>query len=305
MIRDGMVLPRYAALNGLAVELAPLSGAAVAVTVAFLYGLPTHAIVAFWVLTLATGLGINVGLHRLFSHHSFATFAPIEWALMILGGMASTRGPFHWVATHRVHHRQSDRNGDPHSPHVGDGRPLRTWRGFWHAYSGWLCSDRYAYQAAAVRDLARRRDLAWIDRHWLLWLLLGLVLPGLAGLLIGRTAYDALIGFLLAGVFRHFVVLQLPFAVNAVCHLWGSRPYDTPDRSRNNFLLGLIALGDGWHNNHHAFPSSARHGFYWWQPDLTWGVIWLMERAGLAWRVKRPHPLAYAHSDGRALRSTG
>src|SRR5262249_33624728 len=145
--------------------------------------------------------------------------------------------------------------------------------------------------ATAVRDLTRRRDLAWIDRFWLLWLLLGLVGPGLAGLLIGGSAYDGLIGFLLAGVFRHFVVLQVPFAVNAVCHLWGSRPYQTADRSRNNFLLGVLALGDGWHNNHHAFPSSARHGFYWWQPDIAWGVIRLMERVGLAWHVKRPDPL--------------
>jgi stearoyl-CoA desaturase (Delta-9 desaturase) len=90
------------------------------------------------------------------------------------------------------------------------------------------------------------------------------------------------------GLFRHFVVLQMSFIVNTVCHLWGSRPYDTPDRSRNNFVLGLIAFGDGWHNNHHAFPYSARHGFHWWQPDLTWYAIWLMERIGLAWDVKRP-----------------
>jgi stearoyl-CoA desaturase (Delta-9 desaturase) len=89
--------------------------------------------------------------------------------------------------------------------------------------------------------------------------------------------------------------LQIPFAVNAVCHLWGTRPYDTGDLSRNNFLLGLVALWEGWHNNHHAFPSSARHGFYWWQPDLTWCVIWLMERVGLAWRVKWPDLLSLNH----------
>jgi stearoyl-CoA desaturase (delta-9 desaturase) len=87
--------------------------------------------------------------------------------------------------------------------------------------------------------------------------------------------------------------------------MFGRRDFDVRDESRNNWLLALPSLGEAWHNNHHAFPSSARHGFYWWQPDLTWVVIWLMERAGLAWRVKRPHPLAYAHSDGRALRSTG
>jgi stearoyl-CoA desaturase (Delta-9 desaturase) len=285
---EGLVSPSYAGLNNWITELLPALGAILALTVALSYGVPAHAIVTFLAFGLVTGLGVSLGMHRLFSHRSFVTFPVVEWSLMILGCMASTRGPFHWVATHRVHHRHSDRSGDPHSPHVGaTGRRGRL-SGFWHAYSGWLHADGYAYQAAAVRDLARRPDLAFIDRYWFGWTVLGMALPGLIGLVVGGTAYDALIGFLIGGVLRHFVILQMPFVVNAVCHLWGSRPYDTPDQSRNNFVLGLIALGDGWHNNHHAFPSSARHGFHWWQPDLTWSVIRLMELLGLAWRVKRP-----------------
>jgi stearoyl-CoA desaturase (delta-9 desaturase) len=287
------VSPCYASVNGWPIELAPLIGAVIAVIVASQYGRPSHAIVTFWVMAVTTGLAFNLGLHRLFSHHSFATFRPVECVLMILGSTASTRSPFYWIATHRVHHRHSDRDGDPHSPHIFAGRPLGLLRGFWHAHWGWLHSDGYAYPMAVVRDLSRRRDLAWIDRYWFLWCLIGLAIPGIVGFVIGGTAYDALIGFLWGGLFRHFVVLQMQFAVGSVCHLWGARPYDTADQSRNNFLLGLIALGEGWHNNHHAMPSSARHGFHWWQLDLTWCVIRLMERVGLAWDVRRPNPVRY------------
>jgi stearoyl-CoA desaturase (delta-9 desaturase) len=304
--RDRLVSPWYASVNGWPVEFLPLGGALIALVVAWRHGVPAHAIVSFFALAFITGLSVSLGLHRLFSHHSFATFPAIERTLMILGCMASTRGPFHWVAIHRVHHRHSDRDGDPHSPHVGATGPLGRLKGFGHAYSGWLHSDGYAYQAAAVRDLARRPDLAFIDRYWFAWVLLGVAIPGLVGFIVGGTMYDALIGFLFAGLLRHFVVLQIPFVVNAVCHLWGSRPYDTPDQSRNNFVLGLIAMGDGWHNNHHAFPLSARHGFYWWQPDLSWAVIRSMELTGLAWRVRRPTLLRRergAHLKAAARRS--
>jgi stearoyl-CoA desaturase (Delta-9 desaturase) len=275
------------AYYGLPVEIAPVIGAAVAVIVATLYGRPTHAMVTMAVMTVATGLGVTLGFHRLFSHRSFATFRSVECTLMILGCMAGG-APFFWIATHRAHHRHSDQDGDPHSPHIWVGRRLGLLWGFWHSYFEWLHSYGYAYPLSSVRDFTRRPDLVWVDRHWFMCYLAGLAIPALAGFLIGGTPYDALIGFLWGGMLRHFLCLQLAFTVNAVCHLWGSRPYDTADQSRNNFLLGLIAFGDGWHNNHHAFPSSARHGFHWWQPDLAWSVIWLMERVGLAWEVKRP-----------------
>jgi len=130
--------------------------------------------------------------------------------------------------------------------------------------------------------------LAWIDRHWLPLYLVGLALPAVAGLIVGGTAYDALMGFLWGGLLRHFVALQATFAVNSITHVCGKRPYETADQSRNNLLIGILAFGEGWHNNHHAFPNSACHGFHWWQPDITWWVIWMMERVGLAWQVKRP-----------------
>jgi stearoyl-CoA desaturase (delta-9 desaturase) len=281
-----------------------LIGAPIAVVVAFEYGLPTHGIIAFLVMALATGLGITLGFHRLFSHRSFVTSRLAEWMLMVLGCMGGQNSPFYWIAHHRTHHRHSDHDGDPHSPYIWAGRRLGLLRGFWHSYSGWWhhtneynYPNGYNYPRAAVRDLARRPDLAWIDRHWFHFYLLGLVMPALAGFAVGGTGYDALVGLLWGGMFRQFLGLQAAWAVNSFGHLCGDRPYNTGDNSRNSLVLGLLALGDGWHNNHHAFPSSARHGFYWWQPDLTWSVIWLMERAGLAWDVKRPSPSAYSQRD--------
>jgi stearoyl-CoA desaturase (delta-9 desaturase) len=278
-------------------KVAPFIGAVAAVIVAVLYGRPTHVAVATPVMALLTAFGLTLGYHRLFAHHSFATFRAVERTLMILGCMASC-APFYWVAVHRTHHRHSDRDGDPHSPHVWAGRRFGLLRGMWHSYFEWVYAHGDGYKVSVVRDLTCRPDLVWIDRYWLLWYVLGLVVPGLIGLLIGGTAYDALIGFLWGGLWRHFVIFQVPLVINTVCHLWGTRPYETADRSRNNFVLGVIALGEGWHNNHHADSLSARHGFHWWQIDVTWYVICLLERVGLAWDVKRPS-LIGSHEGGR------
>jgi stearoyl-CoA desaturase (delta-9 desaturase) len=262
-------------------------GTPAAIALACVDGLPLHVFVTGAVMVHLVGIGVTMGYHRLFTHRSFQTSRPIEWALMIFGCMSGQSSPFVWIADHRRHHRHSDRAGDPHSPH--EGAPGRGWvRRFWHAHCGWTLRRRPTYDPALVRDLQRRRDLVWIDRHWYAWYLLGLVLPTAAGYLIGGTAYAALMGLLWGGFLRNAVSEQVTCAVNSVCHLWGSQPYETGEHSRNNFLLALLAFGEGWHNNHHAQPCSARHGFHWWQSDATWNLIWLMERAGLVWDVKRP-----------------
>jgi len=186
--------------SGRAYDPHPIIGAAVAVMVAALYGQPTHVMVTTPLLLVMTGLGVTAGYHRLFAHHSFATFRSVERALMILGCMASC-APFFWVAIHRVHHRHSDRDGDPHSPHIWAGRRLGIFRGCWHSYFEWHHS---CYQAPAVRDLTCRPDLVWIDRHWFLFYLVGLAIPGLVGFVIGGTTYDALIGFLWGRTFPAF-----------------------------------------------------------------------------------------------------
>ena len=261
-------------------------GTPAAIVLAWQCGLPIHAVVSYVVMTHLIGLGVTMGFHRLFCHRAFQTSRAAERLLMILGCMAGQSSPFYWIATHRTHHRHSDRDGDPHSPHAGEPR-RGWWRRFWHAHQGWTL-ETARYDPAAVRDLARRPDLSWIDRHWYAWYLLGLALPAAAGYVGGGTAYDALMGFLWGGLLRQAVSQQMTFAVNSVCHVWGSRAYPTGDSSRNNLLVGLFSLGEGWHNNHHAFPYSARHGFRWWQADFTWNVVWLLERVGVVWKVKRP-----------------
>jgi stearoyl-CoA desaturase (delta-9 desaturase) len=261
-------------------------GAPAAIVLACADGLPVHAIVSFLVMVHLVGIGVTMGYHRLFTHRSFQTARPVEWALMICGCMSGQSSPFYWVATHRRHHQYSDREGDPHSPHAG--APEHGWvRRFWHAHQGWVFGIA-RFDPTAVRDLAKRRDLVWIDRHWYVWYLLGLALPAAVGYVIGGSGFDALMGLLWGGLLRHAVGAQVTYAVNSVCHVWGHRPYATGEHSRNNFFLGLLALGEGWHNNHHAFPYSARHGFHWWQPDLTWNLVWVLERIGLVWSVKRP-----------------
>jgi stearoyl-CoA desaturase (delta-9 desaturase) len=241
-----------------------------------------------FVMAYATGFGVTLGFHRLLAHRSFATSRMVERALMILGCAAGQSSPLFWVATHRLHHRHSDADGDPHSPHAAGGRRPGRLRGFWHAHLGWVLGGGFGYDPGVVRDLARRADLARIDRHWAAWYAAGLAAPAAAGLAVGGTGYDALVGFLWGGLLRHFLVLQATLLVNSVNHLWGTRPYPTADESRNNVVTGLLAFGEGWHNNHHAFPWSARHGLRWWQVDVSWWVLWLMERAGLVWGVRRP-----------------
>ncbi len=296
---DDSVRAEYTAcrgVNGRPIALALAVGSTAAVGLAYFEGLPPHAIIAFAIMAVVTGVGITVGYHRLFTHRSFATPRPVEWVLMVLGCMAGQSSPFFWVATHRRHHKHSDQAGDPHSPYLLGDRKLGFLRGFYHAHGGWVYVNGFVYPRNTVRDLTRRADFAWIDRHWFHWYLLGMSLPAAAGFLIGGTAYDALIGFLWGGPLRHFAALQVTFAVNSVTHLWGSHPHDTGDQSRNNLLVGLLALGEGWHNNHHAFPYSARHGLRWWQPDASWCLIWIMERVGMAWKVKRPKPAPAPHA---------
>jgi stearoyl-CoA desaturase (delta-9 desaturase) len=282
--KNGIAYTTYASRF---VEPARLTGAVVALIVVAMHGRPTHVAIIAAAMALLTSLGVTLGYHRLFAHRSFSTFRAVERVLMILGCMAAC-APFYWVAVHRTHHRHSDQDGDPHSPHTWAGRRFGRLRGMWHSYFDWVGRYGNGYKVSQVRDLTRRPDFVWIDRHWFLWYILGLALPALIAFLIGGTAFDALIGFLWGGVFRHFLVFQVPFVVNTVCHLWGSQPYETADHSRNNFVVGVVALGEGWHNNHHAYPSSARHGFHWWQIDITWYVICLLERVGLAWDVKQP-----------------
>ncbi len=256
-------------------------------------------LVPFLVMYLATGLGITIGYHRLFTHHSFETFRPIKVLLAVLGSM-SVQGPLlKWVAVHRRHHQHSDQPEDPHSPHRFGGSVFGVLAGLWHAHVGWMFTADHPNLASYVRDLYADRLARSVSRLFVVWAILGLLIPAALGGLLTGTWMGVLLGFLWGGLARVFLVHHVTWSINSVCHLWGRRPFRDSDESRNNFLFGVLGLGEGWHNNHHAFPNSARHGLRWWEPDLSYVIIYLLQRFGLAWRVRVPAPEAIAAKAGR------
>jgi stearoyl-CoA desaturase (delta-9 desaturase) len=244
---------------------------------------------------IATGMGITVGYHRLFTHKSFSAGPVVTSAIGILGSMAAEGSLLRWCAAHRRHHQFSDHDGDPHSPHLHDhGHGLRgIISGFWHAHMGWIFDppgeslDRY------VPDLIRDRRIRRISELFPLWVGLGFVIPALMGgllnLALGAPFWTGVfLGFIWGGLVRVMVVHHITWSVNSVCHIWGSQPYRSGDESRNNVVVGVLALGEGWHNNHHAFPTSARHGLEWWQFDSSWMVIRGLQALGLVRNVRVP-----------------
>jgi stearoyl-CoA desaturase (delta-9 desaturase) len=240
------------------------------------------------VMTLGPGLGITVGFHRLFTHRSFETNKVVECLLGILGSMA-VQGPLmQWVAIHRRHHQFSDHEGDPHSPHHHGKGIIGVVRGFWHAHIGWFFQPDPANLNRYVKDLRQSPTLRWVSYLFPVWVLGGLLIPTAMGYLLMGEWMGAVLGLVWGGLVRVFIGHHVTWSVNSVCHLWGSQPYPSHDQSKNNFLVGVMGLGEGWHNNHHAFPTSARHGLRWWQFDLSWLVIRGLVLLGLARAVKLP-----------------
>jgi stearoyl-CoA desaturase (Delta-9 desaturase) len=219
-------------------------------------------------LYVPISLGITIGFHRYLTHRGFRAHPAVKALLLILGSMALEGSAISWAANHRKHHALADQEGDPHSPADG----------FWHAHMGWLFEGQAADQWTYARDLRQDRMVMVISRLFPLWALLSLLIPfwigGWQGLIWG-------------GLVRIFLTHHVTWSVNSVCHTFGSRPYETKDRSRNQWLVGLLALGEGWHNNHHAFPRSALHGLRWWQFDLSGYTIRLLERVRLIADVQR------------------
>jgi stearoyl-CoA desaturase (delta-9 desaturase) len=234
-----------------------------------------------------TGLGVTVGFHRLLTHRSFSTYPLIRGALAILGSAAIEGPVISWVADHRKHHAFSDQPGDPHSPHVGHGDGLRgVLRGLLHAHLGWLFihSERGSHERYAP-DLLADPVVRFVDRTFVIWALGGLGASFALGYLIGGSLGAGLTGLLWGGAIRMLLVHHVTYSINSLCHFFGRRPYATDDQSRNLAWLALPTFGEAWHNNHHAFPTSAAHGFGWRQPDLSGLLIRLLQRVGLVWDV--------------------
>jgi len=248
-----------------------------------------------------TALGVTVGFHRLFTHRSFEANPVVRFVLAALGSMAVEGSVLRWAALHRRHHQHSDTPDDPHTPHHR-GRGL--WgvvRGFWHAHLGWAFRADPADLDRYVRDLRRSTSVRVASALFPLWIVLGLLIPAALGGVLSGGWLGVLLGFVWGGLVRVFLVHHVTWSVNSVCHLWGGRPYPERDHSRNNLVLGILALGEGWHNNHHAFPSSARHGLRWWQVDVSYYVIRLLALLRLARKVRLPERRTLSRAAGRAV----
>jgi stearoyl-CoA desaturase (Delta-9 desaturase) len=241
-------------------------------------------------LYVVCAFGTTIGFHRYFTHRGFEARAPVKALLAILGCM-TMQGPLtQWVTDHRKHHALSDRPGDPHSPHVGHGDGA--WgavKGFVHAHVGWLFSNLGMEQGREYgRDLYDDRLVRTIDRLYVVWVVLTLGIPFAVGYWVGGTWGAGFEGLVWGGLLRIFLYQHATFSVNSICHMFGRRDYRSRDEARNNWLVALLVFGEGWHNNHHAFPASARHGLGRRQLDVSWWVIHGMEKLGLVWDVKVP-----------------
>lgn len=243
----------------------------------------------FLVMYVPCGLGVTVGFHRLLTHRSFKTSRWLRAVFAICGTMAIEGPVINWVTFHRQHHAYSDRPGDPHSPHVGHGEGLRgALAGLAHAHLGWLfeqvergSNERYA------RDLLGDPVINFIDKTFLFWSLLGLAIPFGLGVLLGGTLTAGLWGLVWGGAVRMFVLHHVTYSINSLCHFFGRRRFATDDESRNLLWLAPFSLGESWHNNHHAFPTSAFHGMRRYEVDISGLLIAALERLGLAWDVQR------------------
>ncbi len=242
-----------------------------AVAALFCFSWRNLAVAAFlyWV---ATGLGISLGYHRLHTHRSFKVPLGLEYFFAFCGALTLEGGPIFWVATHRIHHQKSDHDGDPHSPRDGA----------WWAHVGWILFGESKHSNTRLMskyapDLARHRYYVWLNNyHWLPMVGLGVLLLAIGGLPL-----------MLWGVCLRVVVgLHATWLVNSATHMWGSRRFATRDDSRNNWWVALMTFGEGWHNNHHAHPVSARHGLAWYELDLSWITLKLMRALGIARNVQ-------------------
>lgn len=255
-----------------------------------LRGLVTKAdLLIFLGMYVATGLGVTVGYHRLFTHRSFETWKPIRWLLAVMGGMAAEGAPIIWASQHRQHHAFSDEPGDPHGPHVGRlAGFLGLLKSFWHSHYGHVFHQIETIKPEHYSpDLAKERFLCFLEKAAALPVILGFLIPFGIGYWANGTWTGAWSGLLWGGLVRLFVITHATGVVNSLCHLVGRRPFITGDMSRNVWWLVPFTLGESWHNGHHAFPTSARHGLRWWELDPSWIVIWVLEQAGLVWNVIR------------------
>ncbi len=253
-----------------------------------------------------TAVGIGVGFHRLFVHRSFNTYTWVKFVWAVFGSMAVEGPLFYWAATHRRHHQYSDTPDDPHSPHHGGRGLLGTLKGVWHAHVGWFFKPAPPdVEAKYIPDLKQSPALRVASALFPVWVTIGFLMPAVLGGVISQSWAGVWTGLIWGGLVRVFLVHHVTWSVNSACHLWGGRPFHSSDESRNNVVFGILAMGEGWHNTHHAFPTSARHGLRWWQIDVNYWVIRGLALFGLGWDIKVPSKAAQERGRRVPRRSNG
>jgi stearoyl-CoA desaturase (delta-9 desaturase) len=286
-LRKSAPLRRRQRLHAAALTLLPPVGALAALALARHRGV--HAtevtlLVAMYGLTMA---GLTVGFHRALAHRSFETHPWMRTLLACMGSLAAQGPVLYWVANHRRHHELSDRPGDLHSPIFDGERRLSKLRGLWHAHVGWNFDHDVTNVVFYARDLLRERNIVRVSQRYYLIVLLGLLAPALIGG-CGGTWGGMAAGFLWGGPLRIFLIYHATASINSITHAFGRRAFKTKDESRNVWWLAIFTLGESWHNNHHAFPSSAWFGLRWFQVDLGALIIESLRRIGLARDLKAP-----------------
>lgn len=264
-----------------------IGGSIAAIYWAIAYGSGWVEWSAFLVGYFLSMVGCIVGYHRYFSHRAFETSKPMGIFIAILTQSAAQGSALHWAANHRRHHAMTDKVGDAHSPHFdGYGKPLKGFMKFHHSHVGWLFDRTTTDLSIYGKGLVDDEIVMFAHRtRWFWYFVSAIVFPTLWALAFAGP--EAIIGtILIAGLLRIFAVLTVLQSVNSICHLFGSQRFHDHGTAKNNFLVNILTMGDGWHNNHHQHPRSATSGVVWWEFDLCAGIIRLWEKMGLVWNVK-------------------
>jgi stearoyl-CoA desaturase (delta-9 desaturase) len=244
-------------------------------------------------LYIVTCLGVTLGYHRMFTHRAFESSRAFRAIIAVLGSMAVEGSVITWVADHRKHHAFTDHEGDPHSPHLHGPGFIGSIKGLWHAHIGWLFeSVGTAERERFAPDLLKDRALRFIDKTFGLWVAVSFAIPFVLGWIIGGGLGSAITALLWGGFVRVFLLHHVTWSINSVCHFFGRKRFDVDDESRNVFWLAPLSMGEAWHHNHHAFPTSAFHGLGRWEriADPTGLVIAGLEKLGVVWNVVRVSP---------------
>jgi stearoyl-CoA desaturase (delta-9 desaturase) len=273
----------------LVVTTLPFLAFLIAIFVFWNRGISSLDLILFISFYILSGLGITLGFHRLFAHRSFKAKPWLKNVLAVLGSFSIEGAVIYWVADHRRHHTYTDKPGDPHSPHLEETEGVKgVLLGLWHAHMGWFFRDEHTNVKRFTPDLLKDQALKRISKLFPLWIVVSLTLPAVIGLVVTRSLGGMFSAFLWGGLVRVFFLHHITWSINSICHFFGKRPFKSNDMSTNNWILSVISFGEAWHNNHHAFPSSAVLGLERSQPDPAAALLRGLERVGAVYDVKRP-----------------